>query len=126
MSRTMQFGVQAGLERRNNVVLFEGPGPDVVVVQEEDPVHPRGGTKWSPPIVKRVRARDDVGSVAVVGISFGGMLCARVAARTPVDAVVLQPRAYSFPRIVGRQKDVDLVPFGPGRPGGRTAQGRRG
>lgn len=106
---TMQFGVRAGLERGYNVVLFEGPGQMSLLFKKRIPFTAQWDEVVSP-IVKEVRARDDVGSVAVVGISFGGMLCARVAARTPgVDAVVLQPGAYSFPALWGDQKDVDLV-----------------
>ena len=47
---TMQFGVRAGLERGYNVVLF-GTWPDVVVVQEENPVH-RAVGRSGLPIVK--------------------------------------------------------------------------
>ena len=106
---TMQFGVRAGLERGYNVVLFEGPGQMSLLFRRKIPFTP----DWNEvvtPIVRQVRARDDVASVGVIGISFGGMLCARVAARTPgVDAVVLEPGAYSFPDLWGDQKDLDAV-----------------
>ena len=92
---TMQFGGAGGLERGYNVVLFEGPGQMSLLFKKRIPFTAQWDEVVSP-IVKEVRARDDVGSAAVVGISFGGMLCARGCPDSRVDAVVLQPGAYSF------------------------------
>ena len=42
------------------------------------------------------KQRSDVGKIGLVGISFGGMLCARAAAKlTGLSAVVLEPAAYN-------------------------------
>lgn len=91
---SMQFGVTAGLERGFNIVLFEGPGQmtplfvnSVVFTPDWDQV--------VGPVLEWAKARPDVGKIGLVGISFGGMLCARAAAKLDgLSAVVLEPAAY--------------------------------
>lgn len=106
---TMQFGVVAGLQRGYNVVLFEGPGQMRLLFRDRIPFTPNWNTVVGP-IVRALRKRDDVGKIGVVGISFAGMLCARVAARVKdIDAVVLQPAAYSFADLWGDQETIEQV-----------------
>lgn len=106
---TMQFGVTAGLARGYNVVLFEGPGQMSLLFKHQIPFTPA----WDQvvkPVLAWTRKRSDVGPVALKGISFGGMLCSRPAARLKgLDAVVLEPGAYSFAKMWGDQRNFDLV-----------------
>ena len=106
---TMQFGVTAALARGYNVVLFEGPGQMSLLFKR----HVMFTPNWNQviaPVLAWTRRRADVGKVALVGISFGGMLCARAAARVAgLDAVVLEPAAYDFPAMWGDQKSMALV-----------------
>jgi pimeloyl-ACP methyl ester carboxylesterase len=56
------------------------------------------------------KARKDVAKVGLVGISFGGMLCARAAAKLKgLSAVVLEPAAWNFAELWGDQKSVGMV-----------------
>lgn len=108
---TMQFGVVAGLERGYNIALFEGPGQMSLLFRQKIPFTP----DWNliiDPIVAALAARPDVRAdrIGLIGLSFAGMLCARAAARTPgLRAVVLEPAAFSMPRIWGDQKDLAIV-----------------
>jgi pimeloyl-ACP methyl ester carboxylesterase len=106
---TMQFGATAALDRGYNVVLFEGPGQMSLLFRRQIPFTPN----WNRiigPIVSRIRRRDDVGPIALVGISFGGMLCSRAAARlTSLDAVVLQPAAWDMTLLWGDQESMNTV-----------------
>jgi pimeloyl-ACP methyl ester carboxylesterase len=106
---TMQFGVTAALARGYNVVLFEGPGQMTLLFKRSVMFTPNWN-KVVAPVLAWTRARADVGKVALVGISFGGMLCARAAARVSgLDAVVLEPAAYDFTTMWGDQKSMGLV-----------------
>lgn len=106
---TMQFGVTAGLERGYNVVLFEGPGQMSLLFKKQIPFT-ADWQKVVGPVLAAVKRRPDVGKTALVGISFGGMLCARPAATlTGLDAVVLEPGAYSFTQLWGDQETVKVV-----------------
>lgn len=106
---TMQFGVTAGLERGYNVVLFEGPGQMTPLFVRRVPFTP-DWDKVVAPVLAWAMARPEVGKVALVGISFGGMLCARAAAKvTGLDAVVLEPAAYDMAKLWGDQESMELV-----------------
>jgi len=106
---TMQFGVTAALSRGYNVVLFEGPGQMSLLFKRNVMFTPNWNQVVAP-VLSWTRRRADVGKVALVGISFGGMLCARAAARVGgLDAVVLEPAAYDFPAMWGDQKSMGLV-----------------
>lgn len=106
---TMQFGVVAGLQRGYNVVLFEGPGQMSLLFRDRIPFTPHWNTVVGP-IARALRRRDDVGKIGVVGVSFAGMLCARVAAKVKdIDAAVLQPAAYSFADLWGDQETIKQV-----------------
>lgn len=106
---TMQFGVTAALARGYNVVLFEGPGQMTPLFKRRVVFTPNWN-KVIAPVLAWARGRADVGKVALVGISFGGMLCARAAARVPgLDAVVLEPAAYDFTTMWGDQASMALV-----------------
>lgn len=93
---TMQFGVTAGLARGYNVVLFEGPGQMSLLFKRQIPFT----ADWNRvvgPVLQWTRRRPDVGKVALIGVSFGGLLCSRAAARCEgLDAVVLEPGAFDF------------------------------
>ncbi|MEA5421882.1 alpha/beta hydrolase [Synechococcus sp. CCY9202] len=106
---TMQFGVTAALARGYNVVLFEGPGQMSLLFQRQIPFTP----DWDQvvgPVLDAVRQRSDVGRVALIGISFGGMLCARAAAAlSGLDAVVFEPAAWSFTPLWGDQTSMAAV-----------------
>lgn len=106
---TMQFGVTAGLERGYNVVLFEGPGQMSLLFKKQIPFT-ADWQKVVGPILQSIKKRPDVGKVALIGISFAGMLCARPAAKlTGLDAVVLEPGAWSFTQLWGDQETVKTV-----------------
>lgn len=106
---TMQFGVTAGLARGYNVVLFEGPGQMSLLFQRHVPFTP----DWQDvvgPVLDWTRRRSDVGKVALIGISFGGMLCVRPGARLAgLDALVLEPGAYDFTTMWTDQESMALV-----------------
>jgi pimeloyl-ACP methyl ester carboxylesterase len=108
---TMQFGVVAGLERGYNVALFEGPGQMSLLFRHKIPFTP----DWDQiigPIAGALAARNDVRSdrIALIGLSFAGMLCARAAARTPgLRAVVLEPAAYDLALIWDDPKNLAIV-----------------
>lgn len=104
----MAFGVTAGLDRGYNIVLFEGPGQMALLFEEEIPFTPQ----WDQvigPILERVRRRNDVGRVGLVGVSFGGMLCARAYRKLNLDATVLLPAAWNATLLWGDQKSMDIV-----------------
>jgi pimeloyl-ACP methyl ester carboxylesterase len=106
---TMQFGVTAGLERGYNVVLFEGPGQMGLLFKRGIPFT-ADWQKVVGPVLEWTRALPEVGKVALVGISFGGMLCARAAAELDgLDAVVLEPGAHDFPSLWQDQKTMGTV-----------------
>ena len=92
---SMQFGVTAGLQRGYNIVLFEGPGQMTPLFVRNTVFTPN----WDQvvgPVLEWTKQRSDVGKIGLVGISFGGMLCARAAAKlTGLSAVVLEPAAYN-------------------------------
>ena len=104
----MAFGVTAGLDRGYNVVLFEGPGQMRLLFEEEIPFTPQWD-KVIGPIVERVRRRNDVGLVGLVGVSFAGMLCARAYRRLDLAATVLMPAAWNATLLWGDQKTMDIV-----------------
>lgn len=90
------FGVFAGLQRGYNIAIFEGPGQVLTLFEEQIPFTP----DWDQvvgPVHEWVKGQKGVGKVGLVGISFGGMLCARAAAKVPgLSAVVLEPGAYNY------------------------------
>lgn len=104
----MSFGVAAGLDRGYNVVLFEGPGQMRLLFEEGIPFTPRWD-KVIGPILERVRRRNDVGRVGLVGVSFAGMLCASAYARLTLDAVVLLPAAWNATLLWGDQTSMGVV-----------------
>ncbi len=106
---TMQFGVTAGLARGYNVVLFEGPGQMTPLFKRRVPFS-ADWDKVVAPVLEWTRQQSDIGKVALIGISFGGMLCARAAARVDgLDAVVLEPGAHDFTTIWTDQENMALV-----------------
>lgn len=105
---TMQFGVTAALDRGYNVVLFEGPGQMSLLFDQQIAFTPN----WDQvvePVLTWTRKQANVGKVGLIGISFGGMLCARPAANLNLDAVVLEPGAYSMPLLWGDQESMKTV-----------------
>lgn len=105
---TMQFGVTAALDRGYNVVLFEGPGQMSLLFDQQITFTPN----WDEvvgPVLNWTRKFPSVGKVGLIGISFGGMLCARAAAKLKLDAVVLEPGAYSMPLLWGDQESMKTV-----------------
>ena len=105
---TMQFGVIDGLQRGYNVVLFEGPGQMSLLFNQNIPFTP----DWNDvvgPVLSWTRKQKNVGKVGLVGISFGGMLCARAAAKLKLDAVVLEPGAYDMPALWADQENMKTV-----------------
>jgi pimeloyl-ACP methyl ester carboxylesterase len=106
---SMQFGVTAGLQRGYNIVLFEGPGQMTPLFKNSVVFTP----DWDQvvgPVLEWTTARKDVDKVGLVGVSFGGMLCARAAARLKgLSAVVLEPAAWSFANLWHDQKSVGVV-----------------
>ncbi len=106
---SMQFGVTAGLQRRYNIVLFEGPGQMSLLFKRNIPFT----AKWNKvvaPVLAWTRARSDVGKVGLVGVSFGGMLCSSAAAKVNgFDAAVLQPAAWNWPALWGDQATMKIV-----------------
>lgn len=104
----MQFGVTDGLERGYNVVLFEGPGQMSRLFEKQITFTP-DWNKVIEPIVERVRRRNDVGLVGLVGVSFAGMLSARAAAEVDLDATVLMPAAWNATLVWGDQMDMNTV-----------------
>lgn len=104
----MTFGVTAGLDRGYNVVLFEGPGQMQLLFEEGIPFTPQWDRVIGP-IVERVRRRNDVGRVGVVGVSFAGMLCSRAYRNLDLDATVLMPAAWNATLLWGDQKSMDVV-----------------
>jgi pimeloyl-ACP methyl ester carboxylesterase len=106
---TMQFGVTAALARGYNVVLFEGPG-QMTPLFKHNVMFTADWNRVVAPVLAWTRGRADVGKVALIGISFGGMLCSRAAARLKgLDAVVLEPAAHDFTTMWGDQKSMALV-----------------
>jgi len=104
----MTFGVTDGLERGYNVVLFEGPGQMKLLFEDEITFTP----DWNHvvgPILDAVRQRNDVGRVGLVGVSFGGMLSSRAAAKLDLAATVLMPAAWNMTYVWADQKDMNLV-----------------
>lgn len=104
----MGFGVTDGLARGYNVVLFEGPGQMSLLFEKQITFTP-DWNKVIQPIVERLRRRNDVGSIGLVGVSFAGMLCARAAADVELDATVLMPAAWNLSLVWGDQNDMNTV-----------------
>ncbi len=106
---SMQFGVTEGLERGYNIVLFEGPGQMTPLFVDGQVFTPN----WDQvvgPVLEWTKARSDVGKIGLVGISFGGMLCARAAAKLDgLSAVVLEPAAYDSIGLWQDRSAVDQV-----------------
>ena len=106
---SLMFGVTAALERDYNVVLFEGPGQMSLLFERQTPFTP----DWDQvvgPVLRWAKRRSDVGPVALIGISFGGMLCARAGAKLDgLDALVLEPGAHSFSALWGDHSSIDTV-----------------
>ncbi|MEI6621878.1 MAG: alpha/beta hydrolase [Actinomycetes bacterium] len=106
---SMQFGVTAGLQRGYNIVLYEGPGQMSLLFKRNIPFT----AQWNKvvgPVLSWVKARPDVGKVALIGVSFGGMLCASAAAKLKgLDAVVLEPGGWNFPMSWPDQEDMKFV-----------------
>jgi pimeloyl-ACP methyl ester carboxylesterase len=125
-AETMQFGVTAGLERGYNVVLFEGPGQMSLLFKRRIPFTPDWNTVVGP-VLEWTRARPDVGKVALIGVSFGGMICSRAAARlSGLDAVVLQPGAYDMTTLWDDQESFALVKETQNTPAAEKEGARRG
>lgn len=103
------FGVFAGLQRGYNVAIFEGPGQMLTLFDRQIPFTP----DWDEvvgAVYDWVKDQKGVGKVGLVGISFGGMLCARAAAKVPgLSAVVLEPAAYNAAALWGDQEAVQSV-----------------
>ena len=69
------------------------------------------------PVLSWVRKQPEVGKVALVGVSFGGMLCASAAAKVKgLNAVVLEPAAYSMPKLWSDTESVEIVRKTQGAP----------
>lgn len=123
---TMQFGVTAGLQRGYNVVLFEGPGQMSLLFKKRIPFTADWDTVVGP-VLEWTQARSDVGSVALVGVSFGGMICSRAAARLRgLDAVVLLPGAYDMTTLWDDQESFALVKETSNAPAAEKEGARRG
>ncbi len=106
---SMQFGVTQGLERGYNIALYEGPGQMRLLFKQGIPFTPEWD-KVVAPVLAWVKKQPNVGKVGLVGVSFGGMLCARAAARVKgLDAVVLEPAAYSMPKLWADSKTLEIV-----------------
>ena len=106
---SMQFGVTQGLERGYNVALYEGPGQMSLLFKRGIPFTPQWD-KVVAPVLSWVRKQPEVGKVALIGVSFGGMLCASAAAKVKgLNAVVLEPAAYSMPRLWTDTETVEIV-----------------
>jgi fermentation-respiration switch protein FrsA (DUF1100 family) len=118
---SMQFGVTGGLARGYNVVLFEGPGQMRLLFKRNVPFTPN----WYQvvgPVLDWVKARDDVGKVGLIGVSFAGMLCASPAARLKdLDAVVLEPAAWNLADVWGDQASMKVVKASVGDPPAQKA-----
>ncbi len=113
---SMQFGVTAGLERGYNVALYEGPGQMSLLFKRGIPFTP-DWDKVVAPVLSWVRKQPEVGKVALVGVSFGGMLCASAAAKVKgLNAVVLEPAAYSMPKLWSDTESVEIVRKTQGAP----------
>ncbi|MFM2438352.1 MAG: hypothetical protein RLZ55_1171 [Actinomycetota bacterium] len=106
---SMQFGVTAALQRGYNVVLFEGPGQMTPLFVRSVMFTP-DWDKVIGPVLEWTKARDDVGKIGLIGVSFAGMLCARAAANLQgLSAVVLEPGGYSYADAWQDQNDVAQV-----------------
>ena len=121
----MAFGVTDGLARGYNVVLFEGPGQMSQIFEKKITFTP-DWNKVIEPIVERVRRRNDVGSIGLVGVSFAGMLCARAAAKLDLDATVLMPASWNLSLVWGDQVDMDTVKQTHNLPPTQKNEARRG
>lgn len=123
---TMQFGVTAALDRGYNVILFEGPGQMSLLFRRQIPFT----ADWQQvvrPVAQWARRRRDVGALALIGISFGGMLCSRAAARVrELDAVVLEPGAYDFTLLWSDQENMNTVKETHDLPPDEKEQARNG
>jgi pimeloyl-ACP methyl ester carboxylesterase len=90
----LAFGIIAGLQRGYNIAIFEGPGQMLNLFDRQIPFTPN----WDEvvgAVYDWVKDQKGVSKVGLVGISFGGMLCARAAAKVRgLAAVVLEPGAY--------------------------------
>lgn len=119
---SMQFGVTTGLPRGYNVVLFEGPGQMTPLFKNSVVFTP----DWDEvvgPVLAWTQKRPDVGKVALIGVSFGGMLCARAAAKlTGLSAVVLEPAAYDSASLWQDQDDMTTVRNSVNLPADQQAQ----
>ena len=106
---SMQFGVTQGLERGYNVALYEGPGQMELLFKRGIPFTP-DWNKVVAPVLSWVKRQPEVGKVALIGVSFGGMLCASAAAKVSgLSAVVLEPAAYSMPKLWADSETVGIV-----------------
>jgi pimeloyl-ACP methyl ester carboxylesterase len=113
---SMQFGVTQGLERGYNVALYEGPGQMSLLFKRGIPFTPEWD-KVVAPVLSWVRKQPEVGKVALIGVSFGGMLCASAAAKVKgLSAVVLEPAAYSMPKMWTDSETVEVVSKTQGAP----------
>ena len=121
----MGFGVTDGLARGYNVVLFEGPGQMSLLFEKQITFTP-DWNKVIEPIVARLRRRNDVGSIGLVGVSFAGMLCARAAAKVDLDATVLMPAAWNLSLVWGDQSDMNTVKQTHNLPPAQKNAARRG
>ena len=120
----MGFGVTDGLARGYNVVLFEGPGQMSLLFERLRTITP----DWNrviAPIVESLHRRRDVGRIGLVGISLGGMLCARAAAKVDLDASVLMPAAWNATLLWGDQTDMTTVKNTHALPGPQKEQARK-
>jgi pimeloyl-ACP methyl ester carboxylesterase len=85
------WNAAAANARGYHAVVFDGPGQGGVLFEHGVPFRPDWGKVISA-VVDAVVTRDDVGSVAVVGESFGGYLAPLGAAEDPrIAALVVDP-----------------------------------
>lgn len=92
------FGATTALARGHNVLQFEGPG-QMSMFFERDIVFRPDWENVITPVVDYLTDRSDVDAdrIALVGISFSGLLCGRAAAFEPrLRAVVLNPGATNY------------------------------
>ncbi len=106
---SMQFGVTAGLQRGYNVVLYEGPGQMSLLFKRRIPFTPQWDRVVAP-VLAWTQKQANVGKVALIGVSFAGMLCASAAAKVKgLSAVVLEPAAWNMSSLWGDQESMKIV-----------------
>lgn len=104
-------GITAALDRGYNALTFEAPGQMSLLFVEQQPMQ----ANWAGIIDAVVgwlgtRREVDSSKIAAIGISLLGMVLSSAAAgSTGLAAGVLEPGAYSLPKVWGDQKSLDAV-----------------